>query len=116
MLELVSELLWQDYLKAKGSNAVPYKRDFIQAVHKYCHEQLPRIADRCVLFYHCDESYYYAYMMKLKKSTELFVFGEDSVDKFREILEQKPTAKTYYPYNKREWDKLEMDDIIDEEE
>lgn len=45
-------------------------------------------------------------MMKLKQSAELFVFGEDSAEKFREILERKPAAKTYYPYDKREWDKL----------
>ena len=43
---------------------------------------------------------------KLKHSAELFTFGEDSAEKFREILEQKPAAKTYYPYDKHEWDKL----------
>lgn len=106
MLELAAELLWQDYLKAKRGSAVPYKRGFTQAYHKYCHEQLPRIVVRWVLSYHCDESYYYAYMMKLKHLAELFTFGEDSAEKFQEILERKPAAKTYYPYDKREWDKL----------
>ncbi len=106
MLELAADLLWQDYLKAKRGSAVPYKRGFTQAYHKYCHEQLPRIVVRWVLSYHCDESYYYAYMMKLKHLAELFTFGEDSAEKFQEILERKPAAKTYYPYDKREWDKL----------
>ena len=32
MLELASELLWQDYLKAKGSSAVPYKRGFFSGL------------------------------------------------------------------------------------
>ncbi len=106
MLELASELLWQDYLKAKGSSAVPYKRGFSQAYRKYCHEQMPRIVTRWILSYGCSEDYYYAHMMKLKHSAELFTFGKDSVEKFRKILEQKPAAKTYYPYDKREWDKL----------
>lgn len=106
MLELASELLWQDYLKAKGSSAAPYKRGFMQAYRKYCHEQLPRIVIKWILSYGCSESYYHAYMMKLKRSAELFVFGEDSREKLREILERKPAAKTYYPYDKREWDKL----------
>ncbi len=106
MLELASGLLWQDYLKTKGGSAVPYKRAFIISYRKYCHGQLPRIAVRWVLSYGCNESYYYAYMTKLKRSAELFVFGKDSTEKFREILERKPAAKTYYPYDKREWDKL----------
>ena len=106
MLELASELLWQDYLKAKGSSAVPYKRGFSQAYHKYCHEQLPRIVIRWILSYGCSESYYHAHMMKLKNSAELFTFGKDSAEKFQKILEQKPATKTYYPYDKREWDKL----------
>ena len=42
------------------------------------------------------ESYYHAYMMKLRHTAELFTFGEDSAEKFREILERKPAAKTYY--------------------
>lgn len=106
MLELAAELLWQDYLKAKGSSAVPYKRGFMQAYRKYCHEQLPWIVVRWIHSYGCSESYYYAYIMKLKHLAELFTFGEDSAEKFREILERKPAAKTYYPYDKREWDKL----------
>lgn len=106
MLELASELLWQDYLKAKGSSTVPYKRGFSQAYRKYCHEQMHRIVVRWLLSYGCSESYYHAYMMKLRHTAELFTFGEDSAEKFREILERKPAAKTYYPYDKREWDKL----------
>ena len=39
MLELASEMLWQDYLTTKGNSAVPYKREFMQAYRKYCHEQ-----------------------------------------------------------------------------
>lgn len=93
MLELASELLWQEYLKAKGNSAVPYKRGFTQAYHRYCHEQLPRIANRWILSYGCDEAYCHAHMMKLKQSAELFTFGEDNAEKFREILERKPAAR-----------------------
>ena len=104
MLELASEMLWQDYLTTKGNSAVPYKREFMQAYRKYCHEQLPRIVTSWILSYGCNEDYYYAHMMKLKHSAELFTFGKDNAEKFREILEQKPAAKTYYPYDKREWE------------
>ncbi len=106
MLELAAELLWRDYLKAKGNKAVPYKRGFVQAYRQYSHDQLSRIVIRWILAYSCSESYYYAYMMKLKRAAELFAFGEDSTEKLRVILERKPAAKTYYPYDKREWDKL----------
>ncbi len=106
MLELAAELLWQDYLEVKGSKAVPYKKGFIRAYRKYSHNQLPRIVIRWIRSYNCNESYYHAYIMKLKRAVELFAFGEDSMEKFREILERKPAAKTYYPYDKREWDKL----------